>query len=362
MKTRFMQILTTLFILLLIVTLFLENSKIEQLEKKVQNLNQQLSSISQLVYAHSDDLEDMEASIETESKKFIRLRNDDGTTAITCDIDNLSEKYVFYQLKMTGNAGGFCYAIEKPDGSLIMIDSGYEGESAYIRDFILEHGGVIDSWFLTHPHIDHIGGIINILSHDNYDGIKISKIYYNPFTSDYFEKEEENKDLTFVNYAVMYQEFNEVKEQCTDIEFIPINQKDQIIIDQIKIDCLSSFDPTVFDTNANSLVLHLDIAGVTFLVTADITDQTLTRMRETYGDTNAFFNVDILQIPHHGYVAGISNDVLFQLTMPSYTLLDCSSEEYNTNAVNILTLTEWVEKLEIPVLKRFEGPNTITIK
>ncbi|NLG03351.1 MAG: MBL fold metallo-hydrolase [Clostridia bacterium] len=362
MKIRLQQILTILFIALLVAALILENAKILQLEDKIATLNQQLASISQTVYAHSDDLEDMEATIEIENKKFIRLRNDDGTTSITCDIEDLSEQYTFYQLRMTGNAGGFCYAIQKPDGALVMIDSGYEGESAYVRDFILDHGGIVDSWFLTHPHIDHIGGIINILSHDHYDGIQISNIYYNPFTSDYFEKEEEGKDLTFVNYAVMYQEFNEVMERCTDIKFIPVTKKDQIVIDQLKIDCLSSFDPTVFDTNANSLVLHLDICGVTFLITADITDQTLTRMRETYGDTNSYFNVDFLQIPHHGYVAGISNDVLFQLTMPSYTLLDCSSEEYNTNAVNILTLTEWVEKLEIPVLKRFEGPNTITIK
>lgn len=330
-------------------------TSIERLEKHIVNVSDTVSDTSEL-------LEDIEDNREFQNKKFIRSVGADGTTTITCALPELKETYTFYQLPLTGNAGGFCYAIEMPNQKLIMIDSGYEGEGYYVRDFIMEHGGVVDSWFITHPHIDHVGGLIDILKDENYDGVEIQKVYYNPFTDAFFEKQETNKDLSYVNYAVMYHEFCEQMEKCEDIEFIPVKAGDEIMMQDITVSCLFSFQDDIYDVNANSLVLHFDIAGVTILVTGDITDQTLSAMRQHWGDTNHYFNVDFLQIPHHGYIAGISNDILFQLTMPEYALLDCSAEEYKTNAVNILTLTEWVEELEIPVLKRFEGPNIIVIK
>lgn len=336
--------------------------KLQQLQVTVESLQAKMTDVSDTVSENVESLEDIEEINELRNKKFIRTKNEDGTTSITCELPDLEKEYTFYQLPLTGNAGGFCYAIVMPDDRLVMIDSGYEGEGYYIRDFIMEHGGVVDSWFITHPHIDHVGGLIDILSDENRSGVTIEKIYYNPFTDHFFKEPEEGKDLNFVNYASMYDDFKKQMETCTDIEFIPVEMGDEIIIDDIVVNCLFSFDENIFDVNANSLVLHFDIAGASILVTGDITDKTLSAMRQHWGDTNHYFNVDFLQIPHHGYIAGISNDILFQLTMPEYALLDCSSEEYRTNAVNILTLSDWVEQLEIPVLKRFEGPNTITIK
>ncbi len=361
-KNHIRTILTYTLILLLAVFLIMMAWKIQQLQTAVESLESNVVNVSDTVSDTSKLLENIEDNRKLQNKKFIRSVSENGSTVITCALPEVDETYTFYQLPLTGNAGGFCYAIEMPNQELIMIDSGYEGEGYYVRDFIMEHGGVVDSWFVTHPHIDHVGGLIDILNDANYGGVKIEKIYYNPFTDRFFEDEEQNKDLSYVNYAVMYQEFCEQMEKCTDIDFIPVKMGDEILVQDIAVNCLFSFQEDIFDVNANSLVLHFDIAGVTILVTGDITDQTLSAMRQHWGDTNHYFNVDFLQIPHHGYIAGISNDILFQLTMPEYALLDCSSEEYRTNAVNILTLTEWVEKLEIPVLKRFEGPNTIVIQ
>lgn len=360
-KHRINIILTYCIIVLLVICLLIMSRRLSELQKTVERLESSMGSVSEAVSDNSDFLEDIEERQGLQNKKFIRTVNEDGTTAIACSLPELEQTYTFYQLPLTGNAGGFCYAIEMPDHRLVMIDSGYEGEGNYVRDFIMKHGGVVDSWFITHPHIDHVGGLIDILSDEDYDGVKIERIYYNPFTDRFFEEEEAGKDLSFVNYAVMYKEFQERMTACTDIEFIPVEMGDELVIEDITVNCLYSFQEGVHDVNANSLVLHFDIAGATMLVTGDITDQTLSLMRKHWGDTNHYFNVDFLQIPHHGYIAGISNDILFQLTMPECALLDCSAEEYRTNAVNILTLTEWVENLDIPVLKRFQGPNTITI-
>lgn len=355
-------VLAVLILLLFLGALAFLFREIQQLQTIVEHLETQITAVSGIVSANAESLEDIEEISELQNKKFIRTKNEDGTTVITCSLPELEKEYIFYQLPLTGNAGGFCYAIEMPNDKLVMIDSGYEGEGYYIRDFIMEHGGTVDSWFITHPHIDHVGGLIDILNDENYSGVIIENIYYNPFTDRFFKEEEEGKDLDFVNYAVMYEDFKKQMEMCEEINFIPVEMGDEVIIEDIVVNCLFSFHEDIYDVNANSLVLHFDIADVTILVTGDITDKTLSVMRQHWGDTNHYFNVDFLQIPHHDYIAGISNDILFQLTMPEYALLDCSSEEYQTNAVNILTLSDWVEQLDIPVLKRFEGPNTIMIK
>ena len=288
-----------------------------------------------------------------------------------------SEVYTFYQLPMTDPDGGCCYAIEQPNGKLIMIDSGYQSDAASIRSFIEEHGGVVEAWFVTHPHFDHAGGVIQILKEEaqavldsKQSNLSIKKVYYAPFTQDFFETEAQGKDLEVLNTAVLLSEFEEClsyEEWKTDeqkIKYYPVGLGEEIRFgerEKIIITCMNSFNEAVYDVNANSLVLHVEIDGVSFLVTGDITDQSVTNMKEYWQDSD-LWNVDIIQIPHHGYLAGISSDELYRLTTPSLAFLDCSTNEYNTDAVGIRQHLKWLEELEIPMLKRFEGINQVQIK
>lgn len=306
-------------------------------------------------------LEHLDQMLEDHSKTFLQTTTEDGSVIIAAALQDEGPYYTFYQMPMTGNAGGCFYGILLPDGNLIIIDGGYEGEGYYVLDFIKEHGGKVHSWFVTHPHFDHVGALVDILSQEDYGGITIDTIYYNPFTPEFFHEEKEGKDLKILNNASLFDSFEKLRTSGLESLFVPLNMGDQLTIEDINIRCLLSFQPDHYDVNGNCLVLHLNIKGFTFLITGDMTDYSIALMRQYWGDTSSYWNVDFLQIPHHGYIAGISNNLILQLTKPRYTFLDCSKEEYDNNAVNIHTFEDWVLEFDIPILKRFTGPNQIII-
>ncbi|MFI3201967.1 MAG: MBL fold metallo-hydrolase [Eubacteriales bacterium] len=264
-----------------------------------------------------------------------------------------------YQLTMTDEDGGAGYGIVLPSGKLIMIDGGYTSDSMEVAKFIEKQGGIVSAWFITHPHFDHVGGLLPIMEGSVGDFV-IETVYYSEFTEEYFTTEAEGKDLEILNTAVLLEEFHALFT-VEDTVFTPVNRDDVIELEGITITCMNGFDELVYDVNANSLVLHFDFGVTTFLATGDITDLSIMNMIAHYGEDHKLWDVDYVQIPHHGYMAGISNDQLYRLTTPAYAFLDCSLQEFVNDAVNIQMHLEMLHALQIPIIMRFEGDNEIRI-
>ena len=56
------------------------------------------------------------------------------------------------------------YVIRTLNDSLIVIDGGNTGDASYLRAFIQERGGVVDTWIISHPHSDHTDALTALLS------------------------------------------------------------------------------------------------------------------------------------------------------------------------------------------------------
>ena len=311
---------------------------------------------------------------QKETTEITKIVHSDKSVEYVFEDRKAKAQYSIYQLAMSDEAGGCCYGIELPSGKLIMIDSGYQSDYSYIRDFILNHGGQVDSWFITHPHFDHVGGLIQLsmeekqaeIEHEKW-GITIDKIFYAPFTKDFFENEEDGKNIQELNKAVLFNEFtnyqnDQMNASDKQIEFIPMNVEDRYTVENIVVTCMNSFNDKIYDVNANSLVLQFQIESIEFLVTGDITDVSIKEMSARWGENNELWDIDIIQIPHHGYIAGITSDSLYRQTSPEIAFLDCSKEEFESNACNIQEHVAWVENLGIDIIKRFNGDNKIIIK
>ena len=85
---------------------------------------------------------------------------------------------------VTGSQAMF-YTLKSPEGIFIVIDGGTEGNADYVRQVIMENGGIIHAWFLTHPHPDHIGAFNQIYA--NPQGIHIGQIYDNSLDMVYYD-------------------------------------------------------------------------------------------------------------------------------------------------------------------------------
>lgn len=272
--------------------------------------------------------------------------------------------YEITQLPFPTFWGGEAYSIITPAGDLYLIDGGFQGEDGQrIAQYIEEHGGKVKGWILTHPHVDHIGAFLDYMAVNSEN---VENVYFSPFTREFFEEEEDPAIYEILNNpnAILFYQFLDVMEMTKEnTRYIPMITGDRLTIGDLQLECFSSFSPDRHDVNANSLVVTISYEDFVLLLTGDMTEATLEDMKEEIPEESILWDADIIQIPHHGYMAGIASDALYQATKPEYALLDCTVEEYENNSVNIQNHVQMVENLEIEVLKRFddEDGNKITI-
>jgi beta-lactamase superfamily II metal-dependent hydrolase len=240
-----------------------------------------------------------------------------------------------------------------------VIDGGYYGDGSAIGEIIKSQGGLVKAWILTHPHFDHIGAFLNCMI-EGAEGITVQNVYYSPFTRDFF-KNSSNIQNDLSNEANNFEDFEKVREMKGNATFIPMKKGDQLNLEGMNINCLWSFDPAIDDINDNSLVLRIEMNGVSLLITGDITEKIVDKLIQNDNNNENYLDVDFIQIPHHGYTG--TGTKLYQITSPQFALLDCSLKEYTENILNIQD--ETVNNLHsngIGIVKRFEGTNVIVIR
>ena len=311
-----------------------------------------------------EEKENSYTQIET---KLTLKETAEGTTFVYGEENGKEDGAVYYeitQLPFPTFWGGEAYSVITPQGDLYLIDGGFQGEDyERISSYVEEHGGKVKGWILTHPHIDHIGAFLDYIKVNSH---KVESVYYSPFTTEFFEEEEDPEIYAVLNNpnAILFYEFLEVMEETKEkTKYQPMLLGDQIALGELTLECFHSFDPRIHDVNGNSLVFTLTYQDFCLSLTGDMTEETLQYIEENLKEDSTFLYPDILQIPHHGYMAGVASDILYQRTNPQYALLDCTHYEYINNNVNIQEHVKMIEELGIPVVKRFEavGGNKIVI-
>ncbi|RHP34932.1 ComEC/Rec2 family competence protein [Lachnotalea sp. AF33-28] len=328
--------------------------------QKINVLGAQLDGIS----ARLSQAEDSAAGADYYNIGF------DNQEAARITVHSGQEKgtYRFWQLPLqTGNQGA-SYVIELPGGELIVIDGGFKGDGDYLHDFLMERGGVVKGWFLTHPHVDHIGAFLYNVNKEGHNGLTIQNVYYSPFTPEYFTEEAEGKDLKALNEYLLFDEFEAARNSIADIPFIPMLADDRLEIGGITVDCLHSFDGTIYHVNSNSLVLNFDFGGYRIMITGDITDGSLSKMLERIPQGDDRWKTDCVQIPHHGF--GGFTDQLLRLTQPGLAFIDCTLPQYydrdeegnlGDGRFGTQETAAILKNRNLPSLKAFNGPNEIVI-
>ncbi|MEP1151072.1 MAG: DNA internalization-related competence protein ComEC/Rec2 [Balneola sp.] len=173
--------------------------------------------------------------------------------------------------------------IKTPSGKHYLIDTGTwnpgsnSGENILLPYFKENNITKLDAVFLSHPHADHIGGIISLIN-----GIEIDTIYNSGFQYD---------SNLYENYIKL--------AKAKHIPVISLHAGERINVDEeILILALGAEGPQFNDDpNQHSLVLNVLYKKNEFLFTGDAGEAQERRLLENYGD---LLNTDFLKVGHHG--------------------------------------------------------------
>jgi len=215
---------------------------------------------------------------------------------------------------------GDSIAIRLPNEKVILIDSGPKESQnylvKYIKDKVLKNNNTltIDYVILTHPDIDHSGGMCAIF--EEFD----IKNFFRPNIASYAESQ------NGFAMKVDMEEYNEViisstkeKEMVTSI----INKKYEINLGAVIVQIFPPVE-TYYNTNDMSPLVKVSYLDKSFLFTGDIQEDSEYDMLKTYKD---YLDVDVLKVAHHGSDTSSSEEFISAVT-PQYAIICVGKNNY----------------------------------
>jgi competence protein ComEC len=178
----------------------------------------------------------------------------------------------------------------------VLIDGGPGKAGSTLLNYLSTYQvSKIDLLFATHPHEDHIGGLVPVLQ----SSIPIQDIVYNDY-----------------NYTT--QNFNTWKTLALTHNLTIANRNEVFALTPtINFTVISPTNPRqVSDLNANSLVLRLQVSNTSIMLTGDATTDTEQSMLAS----GLTLQSQILKVGHHGSSYSTSQAFLNAVT-PTYGVI-----------------------------------------
>lgn len=232
-------------------------------------------------------------------------------------------------------------ALVECDGHYMLIDGGevQAGDKVYRT---LEEKGIqkLDILVMSHPHSDHIGGLIKALSYASSEALTLSNV--SDSNSEVFRKVEQQLGI------------NEAKITVPHIgDVYKLGSADVEVVD------VASAEPN------DSLVLLITYGNTRFLFTGDIQYSGQKRLADKYDKGNGeAFKVNLIKMPHHGSwgpPSGNDNDLnrLMLVFDPDYAVISVGAG--NTYGHPNRETLELLDQAEVKVY-RTDQNGDITVK
>ena len=217
------------------------------------------------------------------------------------------------ELWMLGSPTGaqnLSIVIKSPNGKLIVIDGGWEADADKLSSLILQQGGKVDAWLITHPHEDHVGALCAILN-ESTRKIKIDKIYCSLATPDWY------RQVSPTGAGIADQLLNAFTKLPVGMVTNNIGRGTEINIDDVNIRALNNRGVYTYNgVNNSSLVYKIRVGGQSILILGDLAFDGGKDLVKTC--TAAELKSDIVQMAHHGQ-QGVDQDV-YALIAPTTCL------------------------------------------
>lgn len=206
------------------------------------------------------------------------------------------------------------HLIKTKNGKNILIDAGHRNTAETgLIPFLKEQSiRELDIVFISHPHIDHYGGLDYLLSNN----IKIHEIYFNIPDKGICDRE-----IPWgCNYFDVLAMHKKLKTHGTVIKIAEAGQEIELG-ESTRIEILYAFDGIntpvgKTDINDLSLIMMLHHNKFRFLFTGDLNNKIGTYLANSSDNISA----DVLKVPHHG-TKGLAPNIFFEKVSPKYALV-----------------------------------------
>lgn len=168
------------------------------------------------------------------------------------------------------------YAIKTKNGKIVIIDGGTQEDANQLENYIINNGGEVEAWFITHPHVDHAGAFEVISQNDE---IKINNIYMSITNKEWYIENEPKRKEDIDDF------FEVVEEEKITNKIIEPQINDVIKIDNIsaKILGIKNTEITNNAINNSSMVIQIKINQKKILFLGDTGTESSTKLIKEQG-------------------------------------------------------------------------------
>ena len=181
-------------------------------------------------------------------------------------------------------------------GHLAVVDGGfYEKDGEFLYGKLKELGGVVDYWFITHPHCDHYGALDTILRKFRAKDLKIRKLLFNFPDLGWIVKNEPAAGEKAERFMVLLGQFRK------DVPVHQMTKGEVFNLDGgVRFEVLNN--PYLIGShdsvNNLSVCLSVTMGGRKILVTGDLAPESGDRLMRDIGPDR--LKHDICFLSHHG--------------------------------------------------------------
>jgi len=178
--------------------------------------------------------------------------------------------------------------LKSPDGKVMLIDSGLPECSSQLINYLKKLKiKKIDYLVASHPHIDHIGGMPEVIKNFEIGKVYMSSLEYTSNTYKNFVNAVKDANLETV-----YLKRGDTFKFGDQIDVTVINPEPDIVIPEGRDITQDASFP-----NNRSVVMIMKYGDKKFMFTGDIYKEREYELVKMYGDE---LDCDFIKIPHHG--------------------------------------------------------------
>lgn len=204
---------------------------------------------------------------------------------------------------------GMCLLIQCPDYSFFIVDSGHYfqfNDNDRIHKFMRERTPegqkiVVNGWFITHAHTDHISKLIDFLKYNTEDVI-IEGFYQNLLSENYSKCSDNHEE-----YEMAVKLFRMLEEYPAPVYKLHTGMR--FYIRNLTFDVLGThediYPETINDYNDSSCIVMVEAEDSKIFIPGDAAVAASERLEARYKDA---LKCDVVQVAHHGHT-GLSRNL-----------------------------------------------------